>query len=650
MQSCAAPFFTFLAPRLWAVDLYLPHQLPRSKMNDFDFDDDWNPQDVTLPSGIPRQEKRSQKARARWTAPEFSVPDILAGCESASGDHPYLSSLNVSKPHGHVYHGDPIAGIECDGCFMDIICDSQKHPVNIFIAVPTASGYFEYLYLPGAPLAGCFTMVGKRTSKLFVVADYLSGLAIHEVTECGVAVCHYDENLKSVCRSLKVRYPDAEIVLAAGVRREKDMPTIRAILAEASGELGVPVAALESAPNFHLLRLQSGDEGVSASISGARIHQPDPEIVVSDSAEHEDIDHAPPRASTTWSMPVHPAGLLAAVCAHIGRHTALPFPSICAIALWSLASHFSALFVIAPILALISLTKRCGKTTTLNAFSPLTWRPELTSDITPATLFRLCAEKVTMFLDEADQYLRRQGNQLVVVLNAGHSRIASKVARTIGGKRRSFDTFGFKSIAAIEDLPPTVTDRAIVIPLVRKLVSEKVASYMPAENDDVVALRSQIEAFAFDYREQVKAATPCVPNLGNDRATQNWTPLFAIATCAGNAWVKNATEAAVALTPSDDDVPSILEELIRDLATVFRKAGTPYISSLEIVSALNSDLTMPWATYSDGKPLGIHTFSRLMKRLKQKSTLKQITKGKSIHVYFQADLADLFARYANTSR
>lgn len=619
-------------------------------MNDFDFDDDWHPQLATTPSGDPRQEKRSKKPGARWTAPEFSVPDILAACERAPSDHAYLAHLELAKASGYVYRGEPIAGVECDGFFTNTICDGPNHPVNMFVAVPAASGSFEYLYLPGAPLAGCFTLVGERTRTLVVVADYLSGLAIHNGTRLGVAVCHYDENLKSVCRRLKHLYPDVDIVLAPGVRREKDLPTILGIIAETSAELGVRVAALHGVLNFHQLCVQRGVVRVRQSIASARpyLDEHESEEVVTD-GQDEDMEHLAPRAPTAWPVPVHPAGLLAAMCAHIARHTALPFNSICAAAMWTLATHFAALFRIAPILALISLTRRCGKTTTISAIAPLTKRPDTTSDITPATLFRLCAEKFTMFLDEADQYLRRHGNQLVVILNAGHSRIASKIVRTIGNKRQSFDTFGFKSIAAIEDLPPTVTDRSIVIPLVRKLVDEKVESYTPSENDDVVALRSQIEAFASDSRQQVKAASPSVPNLGNDRAMQNWAPLFAIASCAGEAWVENAAQASTALTPSDDDVPSIMEELIRDLATVFRKAGAPYISSLDIIAALTSEPNMPWATYSDGKALGIHDFSRLMKRLKLKSTQKQISKGKVVHVYFHADLADLFARYATTN-
>jgi putative DNA primase/helicase len=617
-------------------------------MSNFDFDDDWNQQDVTLPSGIPRQEKRTQKPNARWTPPVYSVPELLASCEPAPEDHPFLLPLRLTRAHGHVYHGEPIAGVECDGCFMDLICDTQKQAVNIFIVAPTEEGSFKYLYVPGAPLAGCFTQVGERTSKLVVVADYLSGLAIHEATGFGVAVCHYNENLGPVCRSLKLLYPGAEVVVAAGVRRPKDVRIVREILADASSGLGVPVAALETCENFYQLRLEKGNAAVRASVLNARNYEPEPDVVVGSSEDDAGAEHADQRPATAWSMSVHPAGLIAGLCAHIGRHTALPFHSICAIALWALATHFVALFSVAPILALISLTRRCGKSITIDAFHRFAWRPELSSDITPATLFRLCAKKVTMFLDEADQYLRRAGNQLVVVLNAGHSRIAPKVMRVIGGKEQSFTAFGFKCIAAIEDLPPTVMDRAIVITLVRKLVTEKVDSYTPSENDDVGALRAQIEAFTFDYWDQMKATKPRTLNLSNDRAAQNWGPLLAVASCAGSAWIKNAAEAAVALTPSDDEVPSVLEEFIRDLATVFRKSGAPYISSLNIVSALNADPAMQWATYSNGGPMRIHDFSRLMKRLKLKSTQKQISKGKNIHVVYQADVADLFARYTNS--
>lgn len=617
------------------------------QMNLFDPDD----ADVsTLPALISetfQQEPRAKTANARWTPPEPSIPEIFDGAEPAGVDHPYLQSLGISTSHGFIYQGPEIAGVDLGGCFMDAIKNIQGETVNAFFAVPSEAGEFQYLYVPAAPLVACCTYIGVRTHQIVVTADYQSGLAIHEATGLGVAVSHYDENLPSICENIRKRHPASKIVIAAGARMPKDFSVIRTILSEASTESDVLVALPRGFLNFHRQFQMRGASAIRNSIAGAAPFVPESEaasFALGD--ESDELDEEVARAATAWPVAVHPASLLAAMCAHIARHAALPFNSIYAIALWTLATHFAALFRIAPILALLSLTRRCGKTSTIAAIAPLTRQPELTSDITPATLFRLCDLKVTMFLDEADQYLRRVGSPLIVILNAGHSRIASKIKRTIGGKPQTFDTFGYKTIAAIEILPTTVTDRSIVIPLMRKLVEEEVVHYAPSRNDNAVALRSQIAAFVADAKPQVKSATATAPLLNNDRAMQNWQPLMAIASCGGSKWVENAREAAIALTPSDDDVPSVLEELVRDLAVVFRKAAAPYLSSMSIVESLNANPDLPWATYRDGRALGIHDFARLMKRLKLRSTQKQVSKGTVIHVYFYADLSDLFARYS----
>jgi phage/plasmid primase-like uncharacterized protein len=67
------------------------------------------------------------------------------------------------------------------------------------------------------PLAGCFVRIGARPEdKILVAVDFDSGEALHAVTGAPVAVCLYYENLEAVCSALRIRYPDVELVIAAG--------------------------------------------------------------------------------------------------------------------------------------------------------------------------------------------------------------------------------------------------------------------------------------------------------------------------------------------------------------------------------------------------------------------------------------------------
>jgi len=120
---------------------------------------------------------------------------------------------------------------------------------------------------------------------------------------------------------------------------------------------------------------------------------------------------------------------------------------------------------VAPILALCSPLKRCGKTTTEELTAALAKRPLAAANISVATLYRTVEQFApTLIVDEADTFLL-YNLALRGVINSGHTRATAFVIRTAGHEPRLFSTWGARMIALIGRLPATLEDRAIVLPL-----------------------------------------------------------------------------------------------------------------------------------------------------------------------------------------
>src|SRR6266852_3746233 len=118
----------------------------------------------------------------------------------------------------------------------------------------------------------------------------------------------------------------------------------------------------------------------------------------------------------------------------------------------------------APILALCSPLKRCGKTTTEDLTTALAQRPLAASNLTVAALYRTVEHWApTLIVDEADTFLL---NNLALrgVLNSGHTRATAFVVRAVGQEPRLFSTWGARMIALIGRLPATLDGLAMSTP------------------------------------------------------------------------------------------------------------------------------------------------------------------------------------------
>jgi putative DNA primase/helicase len=133
-----------------------------------------------------------------------------------------------------------------------------------------------------------------------------------------------------------------------------------------------------------------------------------------------------------WPEPVEMAALLSELSATFKRYAILPTHADTALALWCSFTWFIDAVKVAPILAICSPEKQCGKTTVLSLVNKLSARALPSANITPAAMFRAVEKwQPTMIIDEADTFIR-DSDELRGVINSGHTRTTAFVIRTVG--------------------------------------------------------------------------------------------------------------------------------------------------------------------------------------------------------------------------
>lgn len=349
-----------------------------------------------------------------------------------------------------------------------------------------------------------------------------------------------------------------------------------------------------------------------------------------------------------WAEPVFGAELLGDLSQTVRRFVVLPAYAADAAALWVLFTYCIHAVSVAPILAVSSPEKRCGKSTLLSLLVRLAFRPLQSSNITPSAVFRsIEAWSPTLIIDEADTFLRTS-EEMRGVLNSGHSRDSAFVIRNVGlgdnYEPRRFSTWGAKAIALIGKLPDTLHDRAILIELRRKLrndATEKLRRAQPGLFDD---LARKCARFALDNAKAVAACRPAIPEPLHDRAADNWEPLLAIAEVAGGDWPERARAAALALSGEDAAPASRGVELLADIRNIFAERGTDRIASATLIEALTGLDERPWADFRDGEPITPKNVAELLSPFGMRSKSIRI-EDETPKGYLREQFEDAFERY-----
>jgi hypothetical protein len=357
-----------------------------------------------------------------------------------------------------------------------------------------------------------------------------------------------------------------------------------------------------------------------------------------------------------WADAVDGAVVLDMVARWIERYVHLPAHAYLAIALWIAATWFRDDAYFAPVLAILSATKRCGKTLLLDLLRYVVRRGVLTSStgVTAPLIFRRNeAEQPTFLIDEAEKLAGRHADRdLVGMLNVGYRRgaKAQRLGEANGDyKVREFDAFGFRALASIGTLWDTIIDRSIVVPMERKpnntLVERFAARRVATEGAE---LARQLRRWAEDHQGEYGAAEDAAPRPVwlHDRECDNWSSLFAVAAIAGGQWPEQALEAARGLRLDADDESDHGERLVHDIRDVFKNDGNPaVIKSGDLVRKLNEIETAPWGDYRRGDGLSTHRLSALLKPFKVRSRRAWTAARESVRGYWLVDLKPVFQRY-----
>lgn len=355
--------------------------------------------------------------------------------------------------------------------------------------------------------------------------------------------------------------------------------------------------------------------------------------------------------------PVNGADLGNRLAALFARFATLPEYGATTLALWTLFTHCLDLFQIAPRLDLSSPEKQCGKTTVLTLLSRLAFRAALSSNITPAAIFRvIAAHKPTLLIDEMDTFIEAN-EELRGILNSGHTRDAANIIRCDGDDHepKRFSTWAAMAFAHIGSIPDTLEDRSVRLPMRRKLTSERVESLrqtgLAAEvlHEELSAVRCQIARWVMDFSAVIASANP-LPVAGlSDRAVDNWMPLLSIAEALGGTWPEQARKAAEALSGhSTTDNESIKVELLADIRGVFEKHHADRFSSTGLCDFLALLEERPWGTWKHGKPMTPVQLARLLKPFRVSSRTVRVEGQGTSRGYLAEDFADAFTRYISS--
>ncbi len=352
-----------------------------------------------------------------------------------------------------------------------------------------------------------------------------------------------------------------------------------------------------------------------------------------------------------WPEAVDGAALLDDLAHIYRRFVSLPDGGAEALALWIVFTYALDAFDVAPILALCSPLKRCGKTTTEDLTAALAKRPLAAANITVAALYRTVEQFApTLIVDEADTFLLTN-LALRGIINSGHTRATAFVIRTAGHEPRLFSTWGARMIALIGRLPATLEDRAIVLPMRRRAPGEPVDRIRRTDlRRHLDPLRRRAVRWVADHRAALQAADPAMPEELDDRQADNWRPLLAIADEAGGAWPDLACSAARTLSGAVVEADTAAPvQLLADLYDLFATTRADKLATAAIIRHLIMLEERPWADYAEGRPLTPRHLAKLLEGFRIKA--KQIRQGADTRKgYLRSDLSDAFRRYLPASR
>jgi putative DNA primase/helicase len=511
-------------------------------------------------------------------------------------------------------------------------------------------------FLRGGRISGCFFGLNwNAEGPIVIVEGCATGASVAEATGYTVIVAMNCGNLLAVAKAFRAKHPDRDFIIAAdndAFTVNKDGKPFNPGVEKAT-EAAKVVAARLAVPqfadtttkptDFNDLHQLEGLNTVKKQIEASTMPKETEEealqrlaalspmqfdrcvkieaaaLNVSAGTLRKEVSKCRSKAADNdvqghavilpdaepWPEPVDGAKTLEKVVETISRYVAMQFGAAVAVALWIAYCHAFKAFVYSPRLNIFSPEKRCGKTVLLDVMAPMTPRSLRTENVTPAVLFRLVdSQSPTLLLDECDTYLR-DNDELRGLLNAGHKRGACAL-RCEGENNnvRGFKAFAPAVLAGIGELPGTLHDRSIVIPLVRAKPGEVAARFDSRQTQLETELCRKLARWTGDNLAALETADPILPPNAFNRLADNWRPLFAMAELAGGDWPQRAADAFDLLTSkTDSDAQGINTMLLADVREAFSATNADRLFSKALVEALLVMSDRPWNEIRKGHPI-----------------------------------------------
>jgi uncharacterized protein DUF3631/DNA primase RepB-like protein len=382
---------------------------------------------------------------------------------------------------------------------------------------------------------------------------------------------------------------------------------------------------------------------------GIKLDTLDREVAELRAQSAADKDFLPHWTVEPWHEQVDGAALLDALRAHFKRYVVLPGHADIALALWTLNTWTFESFDIAPYLSITSPTRRCGKTVLMTMLYWLCRRGKKSESMSKPAIYRsVDTERPTLVLDEVGWVLdpkdERQGILCGGFERNGFVEVCEGEGTSI--TTRLFSTFCPKAFGLIGQLTATLTDRSIVIPMRRKMPTEKAERLRRRDTEEHGQLRRQCLRWGTDNAEALAQMTPPGLTPLDDRANDLWEPLFAIAERAGGDWPDRARAAALALSgggAAGDDTQGV--ELLADFKRVFDASRLAEISTKALIAALCMDTERPWAAYFKGEEITDRQLAKLLKPFGIVSTTVHPPGMPHAKGYRRTDFEDAWGRY-----
>ncbi len=344
--------------------------------------------------------------------------------------------------------------------------------------------------------------------------------------------------------------------------------------------------------------------------------------------------------------PINPEELLNDIKHTIKHYVIADEETLIAATLWACFTWFIDVVSYAPIANITAPEKRCGKTKLLSVLKRLSYNSLITSNISPAALFRLIEQyKPTLLIDEVDSFLNAH-EDMRGIINAGFTRESAVIVRCVGEDKNPalFNVWGAKALCGIGKIADTLQDRSIPLKLRRKTQGETVHNVDKSTPEQWAILRSKLARFAQDNKlKLINTSIEPLPQL-NDRANDCFEPLLQIATLAGEHWLESAKNAAIQLCGEQEDNNSTRTELLQHIQMIFDTKRIDRVFSHELATYLNEDNEANWFLWNKGRGM---TPNSLAKQLREFDII-----SKSIRIglntakgYLKEQFNDAFTRY-----